>query len=118
MPLLTLSWSGDNYGSFDVLNSGGALSFIDGTLFELFVGGNASTPTGISSIGADDFLVNYDGSGGLVGALYTSIDVDATVTGQPGSGSYTIAAVPEPGTLALLGIGLFGIGLSRRRKKV
>lgn len=29
----------------------------------------------------------------------------------------SINRVPEPGTLALLGIGLFGIGLSRRRKK-
>ncbi len=29
-----------------------------------------------------------------------------------------IRSIPEPGTLALFGIGLFGMGLSRRRRKV
>lgn len=40
-------------------------------------------------------------------------------TVRPGvtSASITVQAIPEPGTLALLGIGLFGMGLSRRRKK-
>ena len=44
-----------------------------------------------------------------------------TVLGNPSNNSWSgsgSVSVPEPGTLALFGIGLFGMGLTRRRKKI
>jgi len=44
---------------------------------------------------------------------------DETTKGPGVDSAYvTVLAVPEPGTLALFGIGLLGMGLSRRRKKI
>jgi hypothetical protein len=43
---------------------------------------------------------------------------DSAIFVQAGSFSDKPTELPEPGTLALLGIGLVGLGLTRRRKKV
>ena len=67
-------------------------------------------PTGAPNPLFTTFDPGGDGSwaagGGFPGSIGIRIDASEPTT------------VPEPGTLALLGIGLFGMGLARRRKKV
>ncbi|MDX1561179.1 MAG: DUF642 domain-containing protein [Marinobacter sp.] len=48
--------------------------------------------------------------------MFTSIDPDTETLGNFLDKVSVIAKVPEPGTLALFGLGLAGLGLSRRRK--
>ena len=76
------------------------------------------TELGLTSWMAGDRIANNSSIFGLP----IGIDVSSFLSSGGGdrmdAAFAVVRSVPEPGTLALFGIGLFGMGLMRRRKKV
>jgi hypothetical protein len=105
--------------NFDTTNVGLTLAFNDGTLTFLAIGGLIAHVGGISG-DTDDFLVDFAGSGlPAISADYT-IATESGISeyiGVEGSAAVTQLSVPEPGTFALLGIAMAGLGFMRRRSK-
>ena len=64
---------------------------------------------GLNNVDANNWLGPYSATGGVAFDI-GFINEQFYISGME------VRAVPAPGTLALLGIGLFGIGMSRRRK--
>ena len=98
----------------------GTLSFTDGVLSNWTIGGNYSPATcgflryACTSSGGSAPDFDAVGSGGLAftDAQHAGLAYGPVQWSVRGAGT----AVPEPGTLALFGLGILGLGFVRRRR--
>ena len=62
-------------------------------------------PTPSAEVSYDGYRYSINGGAWSVSGLYNGVQIEAS----------RIAVLPEPGTLALFGLGLLGLGIARRR---
>ena len=125
---MTLTWDIDEVTPFFdtgvvVAHFHGAATPTSNAAVQVWICSNSTGPAGTPLCGdsGDPFAIGSSvlsvaqADDLLAGLWYINIHTSAF---PPGEIRGQVVRVPEPGTLALLGIGLFGMGLARRRKKV